>query len=77
MQVWEEECRLQGGAEAVVDAGLWLGRPAIRKERRPRAWRHPDLDARHTKRRMTSEARNSQIPSLTLFRPVSGRSATV
>ena len=57
MRVWEKECRLHVGAEAVVDAGLWLGRSAIRKERRPRAWRHPDLDARLTKGRMTAEAR--------------------
>ncbi len=64
MQVWEKECRLHVGAEAVVDAGLWLGRPAIRKERRPRAWRHPDLDARLTKSRMTSEARMLQRLSI-------------
>tara|TARA_B100001013_G_scaffold341262_1_gene265536 strand:- start:206 stop:883 length:678 start_codon:yes stop_codon:yes gene_type:complete len=60
MQVWAKECRLHVGAEAVVDAGLWLGLSAIRKERRPRTWRHPDLDKRLTKSRMNTEARMLQ-----------------
>ena len=49
--------RLHLGAEAEVWAGTWLGRPAVRKQRRTRAWRHPDLDHRLGHRRMMSEAR--------------------
>ena len=36
--------RLHLGAEAEVWSGTWFGRPAVRKQRRQRAWRHPDLD---------------------------------
>ena len=49
--------RLHLGAEAEVWSGTWLGRPAVRKQRRTRAWRHPDLDHRLGHRRMMSEAR--------------------
>ena len=55
--VFQEEQRLHLGAEAEVWSGLWMGRPAVRKLRRPRAWRHPDLDHRLGHRRMMSEAR--------------------
>ena len=48
---------LHRGAEAVVHAGLWMGRDAILKQREPRTWRHPDLDARLTKSRMSAEVR--------------------
>lgn len=57
MQVWEEHELIHEGAEAVVHAGMWMGRPAIRKYRRPRAWRHPDLDSKLTQSRLSSEAR--------------------
>ena len=49
--------RLHLGAEAEVWSGTWFGRPAVRKQRRQRAWRHPDLDHRLGHRRMMSEAR--------------------
>ena len=49
--------RLHLGAEAEVWKGSWFGRPAVRKQRRPRSWRHPDLDHRLGVRRMISEAR--------------------
>lgn len=49
--------RLHLGAEAEVWSGTWFGRPAVRKQRRTRAWRHPDLDHRLGHRRMMSEAR--------------------
>ena len=49
--------RLHLGAEAEVWKGEWYGRPAVRKQRRPRSWRHPDLDHRLGVRRMVSEAR--------------------
>jgi len=45
------------GAEAIVGKGEWLGREAVQKQRRPRAWRHPALDERLGKRRMVAEAR--------------------
>lgn len=55
--VFQEGERLHLGAEAEVWAGHWMGRAAVRKQRRPRAWRHPDLDHRLGHRRMMTEAR--------------------
>lgn len=52
-----EDHRLHLGAEAEVWKGTWFGKQAVRKQRRPRSWRHPDLDHRLGVRRMTSEAR--------------------
>lgn len=49
--------RLHLGAEAEVWKGVWFGQNAVRKQRRPRSWRHPDLDHRLGVRRMVSEAR--------------------
>ena len=49
--------RLHLGAEAEVWKGTWFGQPAVRKQRRPRSWRHPNLDHRLGVRRMISEAR--------------------
>ena len=49
--------RLYLGAEAGVWRGTWMGLPAVRKQRRLRAWRHPDLDDRLGRRRMIAEAR--------------------
>ena len=49
--------RLHLGAEAEVWSGTWMGRDAVRKLRRPRKWRHPDLDHRLGYRRMMSESR--------------------
>ena len=48
---------LHQGAEAVVHAGTWMDQEAILKQRQPRTWRHPDLDARLTKSRMSAEVR--------------------
>ena len=55
MQAWSEGERLHLGAEAEVISGTWRGRPAVLKRRRPRGWRHPDLDSSLTKKRMTNE----------------------
>ena len=55
--VFQAAERLHLGAEAEVWSGTWFGRPAVRKQRRTRAWRHPDLDHRLGHRRMMSEAR--------------------
>tara|TARA_B100001248_G_scaffold262499_1_gene258871 strand:+ start:636 stop:1319 length:684 start_codon:yes stop_codon:yes gene_type:complete len=54
---FEPEARLHLGAEAEVWSGSWMGKPAVRKLRRSRAWRHPDLEKRLGYRRMLSEAR--------------------
>ncbi len=55
--VFEPIERLHLGAEAEVWRGTWFGRAAVRKQRRPRSWRHPNLDHRLGVRRMISEAR--------------------
>ena len=57
MQAWVAGERLHLGAEAEVLSGTWFERPAVKKIRRPRAWRHPDLDASLTKKRMSSEVK--------------------
>jgi Kae1-associated kinase Bud32 len=57
MEAWIAGERLHLGAEAEVIAGTWHGRPAIQKTRRPRTWRHPDLDRTLTRRRMTNEVK--------------------
>ena len=55
--VFIDEQRLHLGAEAEVWRGSWMGQSAIRKQRRDRSWRHPDLDDRLGRRRMIAEAR--------------------
>jgi Kae1-associated kinase Bud32 len=55
--VFLDEQRLHLGAEAEVWLGSWMGQSAIRKQRRNRSWRHPDLDDRLGRRRMIAEAR--------------------
>ena len=55
--VFQPESRLHLGAEAEVWSGTWMGRPAIKKMRRNRAWRHPDIERRLGYRRMLSEVR--------------------
>jgi len=54
---WVGAEMLHQGAEAVVHAGRWMGREAVLKQRQPRTWRHPDLDARLSKSRMSAEVR--------------------
>ncbi|MEE2747423.1 MAG: KEOPS complex kinase/ATPase Bud32 [Candidatus Thermoplasmatota archaeon] len=54
---WDGAEMLHQGAEAVVHAGTWMDQEAILKQRQPRTWRHPDLDARLTKSRMSAEIR--------------------
>ena len=80
LQAWEEGELIHVGAEAAVSSGLFLGLPAVRKVRRPRAYRNPKLDRRLTKHRMTTEARllarlsehNLPIPNLLAFEESSG-----
>ncbi len=60
------------GAEAEVSTGTWYGRAAIQKTRRPRGWRHPDLDKSLTNRRLTNEVKltiwlssnNAPVPAI-------------
>ncbi len=54
---WEPGRRLAQGAEAVLDAGLYLGREAVLKERRPKGYRHPDLEEAIRAHRTRAEAR--------------------
>ncbi len=56
-EVFEAVEVLHLGAEAEVTAGRWLGLDAIRKQRRSRSWRHPDLDERLGRQRLLGEAR--------------------
>tara|TARA_B100000767_G_scaffold265742_1_gene282178 strand:- start:1760 stop:2443 length:684 start_codon:yes stop_codon:yes gene_type:complete len=73
--------RLHLGAEAEVWAGTWMGLDAVRKLRRPRKWRHPDLDIRLGYRRMMSESRllirlkrrGVNVPAVWDLDPKSGR----
>ena len=57
MQNWVGEKVLHVGAEAEVVLGTYLGREAVAKIRRPRRWRHPELDERLNRRRITAEVR--------------------
>ena len=71
--MWMPEKTLHEGAEATVTAGSWLGKAAVLKMRRPRGYRHPDLDRRLTRQRLSVEARvlarlqSSEFPSPALF----------
>ena len=55
--MWEPLELLHEGAEATVTAGKWMGKPAVLKMRRPRSYRHPDLDRRLTRSRLSVEVR--------------------
>ena len=57
IRMWEPLELLHEGAEATVTAGKWMGKPAILKMRRPRSYRHPDLDRRLTRSRLSVEVR--------------------
>ena len=71
--MWMPEKTLHEGAEATVIAGSWLGKAAVLKMRRPRGYRHPDLDRSLTRQRLSVEARvlarlqSSEFPSPALF----------
>ena len=55
MEPWISDEVLHTGAEAVVTSGTWFGADAIKKQRTERKWRHPDLDAQLTKKRLQNE----------------------
>lgn len=55
--LWKPLDVMHEGAEATVTDGFWLGKSAVLKSRRPRGYRHPDLDRRLTRQRLAAEAR--------------------
>ena len=57
ISMWEPIELLHEGAEATVTAGRWMGKPAVLKMRRARGYRHPDLDRRLTRSRLSVEVR--------------------
>ena len=73
IRMWEPLELLNEGAEASVTAGRWMGNPAVLKMRRPRGYRHPDLDRRLTRSRLSVEVRvlgrlqQSRFPSPSLY----------
>ena len=54
---WEGRGRIAQGAEAVLDRGTFLGRPAVLKHRAPKGYRHPELEAVIRGTRTRSEAK--------------------
>tara|TARA_B100000686_G_scaffold351848_1_gene451909 strand:- start:23657 stop:24322 length:666 start_codon:yes stop_codon:yes gene_type:complete len=54
---WKPDEVIHEGAEATVTGGSWMGNRAVLKVRRPRSYRHPDLDRRLTRQRLAAEAR--------------------
>ena len=71
--MWDPIELLHEGAEATVTVGKWMGKPAVLKMRRARGYRHPDLDRKLTRSRLSVEARvlgrlqRSAFPSPALF----------
>ncbi len=55
---WKPGKVLHEGAEATVTEGSWLGSSTVLKERRPRGYRHPHLDQKLTRQRLSAEARS-------------------
>tara|TARA_B100000459_G_scaffold45891_1_gene23504 strand:- start:12 stop:695 length:684 start_codon:yes stop_codon:yes gene_type:complete len=55
--VFQPQEQIHLGAEAEVWSGSWMGKPAVKKIRKKRGWRHPNLEKRLGFRRMLSEAR--------------------
>jgi Kae1-associated kinase Bud32 len=55
---WEGRRTIAQGAEAVLEVGEFLGRPAVLKHRRPKGYRHPDLEVilRTTRTRVEARA---------------------
>jgi Kae1-associated kinase Bud32 len=55
--MWAPDRVIAQGAEAILESGSWLGRPAVLKIRAPKGYRHPELDARIRSTRVRAEAR--------------------
>jgi Kae1-associated kinase Bud32 len=56
-EVWRCHRVIAQGAEAVLEEGEWMGRPAVLKLRRPKGYRHPELEASLRASRTRTEAR--------------------
>jgi Kae1-associated kinase Bud32 len=54
---WSGEEVIAQGAEAVLEVGSWMGRPAVLKLRRPKGYRHPELETSLRTQRIRAEAR--------------------
>jgi Kae1-associated kinase Bud32 len=54
---WTPGRTIAQGAEAVLEEGTFLGRPAVLKYRRPKGYRHPELEAIIQVGRTRAEAR--------------------
>ena len=54
---WQPSKILHQGAEAIVTSGYWMGDKSVLKIRKPRSYRHPDLDRRLTRQRLSVEVR--------------------
>ncbi len=67
--MWQQSKIIHQGAEAIVISGNWMGAKAVLKIRNPRSYRHPDLDKRLTRQRLSVEVRvliklqSTSIPS--------------
>ena len=57
LPIWQQSKMLHQGAEAIVFSGHWMGEKAVLKIRNPRSYRHPDLDRRLTRQRLSVEVR--------------------
>ena len=55
--LWKPSKMINQGAEATVFSGYWMGEKAIFKKRNHRSYRHPDLDRRLTRQRISVEVR--------------------
>ena len=55
--LWKPSKMIHQGAEATVFSGYWMGEKAIFKKRNHRSYRHPDLDRRLTRQRLSVEVR--------------------
>ena len=51
--LWKPSKMIHQGAEATVFSGYWMGEKAIFKKRNHRSYRHPDLDRRLTRQRLS------------------------
>jgi Kae1-associated kinase Bud32 len=54
---WRGAAVIAQGAEAVLEEGTYMGRPAVLKHRRPKGYRHPELERDLCVSRMRAEAR--------------------
>ena len=55
--LWKPSKMIHQGAEATVFSGYWMGEKSIFKKRNHRSYRHPDLDRRLTRQRLSVEVR--------------------